>query len=122
MRYVNRVTILGKANSFKKIDDSYATMSVLTEEVYKDKQGAFISNETWHLVKIRNKFLIESLEKSFKKLCYVYVSGKLNKKKANDVEIAYIDLGPYDKECIFIKNDDFIKQENLNSTKDDIPF
>ncbi len=78
---INKVMILGHVGKDYDIHtfengNKVATLSVATNETYKDKNGEKITNTEWHTVKFLGK-LAEIVEKYVKKGDLIFVEGKI---------------------------------------------
>lgn len=86
---VNKVFILGRLgrdpelHSFEGTNSSICTLSVGTNESYKDKNGDFIEKTEWHKVVCFNR-LAENCANWLKKGSLVFVEGSLQTRKWQD--------------------------------------
>jgi single-strand DNA-binding protein len=88
MKGINKVILmgtLGKEPDIRKTqsNDSVASVSIATNEIYKDKSGKQQTQTEWHKVVFFGR-LAEIVEQYIKKGSKVYIEGKLRTRKWQD--------------------------------------
>lgn len=86
---INRVELqgfLGRDAEVKSFESgrTLITLSVATNESYKNTRGEWITSTTWHNVTMWRTKMDESLRSNLKKGALVQVEGKLNTRKYTD--------------------------------------
>lgn len=79
MEYINSVEIIGRVGSIRVREVSglkHATISVATEHVFKNNEGAVYVETDWHCVKAFNGEKIEDIDK-IKVSDMLYIIGRL---------------------------------------------
>lgn len=81
--YINRAEIKGRVGSVRIFDTDggkVAKMSVATEELFKNRDGAVTIQNTWHCVKAWNHDGIPDIE-TIKNGAFVHVEGAMRQTK-----------------------------------------
>lgn len=87
---LNKVLLIGNAGAdpvvrYLDIDTKMATVSIATNEHYKDKSGQSREYTEWHNIVCWNS-LADAAEESVHKGSLVYVEGKLRTRSWNDAQ------------------------------------
>lgn len=87
-RGINRVTLIGTVGKdvelrYFQSGDAYCTVSLATNESWKDKEGNKQEKTEWHNVKFTRR-LAEIVGEYVKKGSQIYVEGKLETQKYTD--------------------------------------
>ncbi|MDD2550521.1 MAG: single-stranded DNA-binding protein [Bacteroidales bacterium] len=79
---------LGRDAEIRTFDSgrTLVSLSVATNESYKNAQGEWVNNTSWHTVAHWRTKMDESIAENFKKGALVSVVGKLNTRKYTDKE------------------------------------
>ena len=83
---INKVILLGNVGRVDVKDlggNKIASLSVATSERYKDRDGEYVENTTWHNVQVWGK-TAEFVENYVTKGCQVFVEGSIRKRKYTD--------------------------------------
>ena len=88
---INKVIILGRVGSDPEVkvsarEEKFAGMSVATSEKYKSKQGEWQEKTQWHMIKVFDPRLAETIEKYVHKGTMLYVEGEIEYSKYADSE------------------------------------
>ena len=81
--YINRAEIKGRVGSVRIFDTGsgkVAKLSVATEKLFKDRDGAVTIQTTWHCVQAWNKRGIPDIE-TIKNGAFVHVEGAMRQAK-----------------------------------------
>jgi single-strand DNA-binding protein len=90
MTGINRVTLLGNLGKDPEVRHlengrTKASFSLATNEIYKNKEGAKVTNTEWHNIVLWSP-LAEIAEKYLTKGKQIYIEGKLTNRSYTDKE------------------------------------
>lgn len=83
---INKVILhgtVGRVDTRELGGNKVATLSVATSERYKNRDGEYVEDTTWHNVQVWGK-AAEFVESNVTKGCQVFVDGKIQKRKYTD--------------------------------------
>ena len=83
---INKVILhgtVGRVDTREIGGNKVATLSVATSERYKNRDGEYVEDTTWHNVQVWGK-TAEFVESNVTKGCQVFVDGKIQKRKYTD--------------------------------------
>lgn len=141
MKSLNTVTLVGRLGSDVSINQlangqEVASLSIATDDSFKDRQGEWQERTDWHRVVTFQKGLIGILRKHARKGRLVAVQGMLKQRSFVDADtgakryITEVQLNPINSQVQFLDKNSTPEQDALRDdqvagdtySEDDIPF